>query len=206
MTKIVFDVRPIKMNEQIDQKILSDKAWMEEAKNINIFVVPNVPSEKLEKYISLAKDFLQKNNVEIKDSYVDKFSSSGVLSVKINFPTTSKLLQSSSFVFRVHETPKLEAQEVREGEASHVISESKSAIRGSVTIGDPASHVASLPEVCVIDTGVNQIAPLQGLISHASKEPNMPDDFDHNDHGTSVAYLVAYGEGGSPEHSSFRTR
>ncbi len=136
MTKIVFDVRPIKMNEQIDQKILSDKAWMEEAKNINIFVVPNVPSEKLEKYISLAKDFLQKNNVEIKDSYVDKFSSSGVLSVKINFPTTSKLLQSSSFVFRVHETPKLEAQEVREGEASHVISESKSAIRGSVTIGE----------------------------------------------------------------------
>ncbi len=55
-----------------------------------------------------------------------------------------------------------------------------------------------MPEVCVIDTGVNQIAPLQGLISHASKEPNMPDDFDHNDHGTSVAYLVAYGEGGSP--------
>jgi hypothetical protein len=198
MTKIVFDVRPIRMNEQIDQKILSDKTWMEEAKNVNIFVVPNVSIEKLEKYIGLTKDFLQKNDVEIRDSYVDKFSSSGVLNVKINFPTTSKLLQSSSFVFRVHETPKLEAQGVRKGGVSHVVSESESASRGSVTGGDIATHVANLPEVCVIDTGVNHIAPLQGLISYASKEPNMPDDFDHNDHGTSVAYLAAYGEGSSP--------
>lgn len=197
MANMVFDIRLIRMEEQIDGKIFHDKTWLEEPKNVDIFVVPNIPIETTEKYIGLVKDFLQESKCEIYDSLVDKFSKSGMLSVKIDFSTTSKLLQCSSFVYRVHETPKISAQEIRE-KATSQANEQNARASFFTAKSSQANHFVSLPEVCMIDTGINRIAPLGGLITHTSTEPNMPDDLDHDDHGTSVAYLAAYGEGASP--------
>lgn len=197
LAKIVFDIRPMRINEQIDERILTDETWRTEFKDVDIYVVPNIHVEKIERYVNWAKDFMQGNRTEIRDVLIDKFSKSGMLSVRTDFPTTFGLLQKSSFVYRVHATPKIGIQKVGTRTLRYTPTQKK--VTNSLTKRrNPTSNTSGLPEVCVIDTGVNHIAPLSTLISHRSSEPNMPDDNDHDDHGTSVAYLVAYGEGNSP--------
>jgi len=197
LAQIVFDIRPMRIDEQIDKRILDDAIWKTESKPVDIYVVPNIPLEKIAKYVELAKKFLQESRSEIRGVSIDEFSKSGMLSAKTDFLTTSKLLQKSSFVYRVHKTPKIGTQRVGT-KTSTFTPKKKKVVENLKKKRRQSNYVSNLPEVCVIDTGVNPIAPLATLISRRSSEPNMPDDNDHNDHGTPVAYLVAYGEGNSP--------
>lgn len=191
MERIVFDIRPIRPEEQIDKAILTDKDWVNNPKNVDVFIVPNIEIARTEKYLLQAKEFLERKQVETIDFIVDKLSKSGVLNVRIDFPSTSQLLQNSSFVYRVNETPKIDlvrAESKKNDELCVDPAERMSSVKKET------ANVATLPEVCVIDTGVNPIQPLRNLISAKSQEPHMPDDVDHNDHGTPVAFLAAYGE------------
>lgn len=197
LTKIVFDIRPMRIDEQIDKSILYDETWRTESKDVDVYVVPNVPVEKIERYVNLAKDFLLDNKSEIRGVSIDKLSKSGMLSVRIDFSTTSELLQKSSFVYRVHATPKIGTQKVRTITSSHKLAQKRTA-SSHAKRRNLSGYTSNLPEVCVVDTGVNRIPQLARLISYRSSEPNMLDDDDHDDHGTSVAYLVAYGERNSP--------
>jgi len=188
MERLIFDIRPIRIQEQIEQKVLEDEKWKSDPKNLDMFVVPNIEIERIENYLSQAKEFLKGEKVEIIDSTIDKYSKSGLLSTKMNFSATAKLLQQASFIYKICETPRINVVSTK------VASNRKTAFASYKAFVNPMT----LPEVCVIDTGVNPISPLRRLLSTKSQEPNMPDDIDHNNHGTPVAYLAAYGEKRSP--------
>ncbi len=195
MEKIVFDIRGIRIDDQVPKGILEDEEWKHKARDIDVFIVPNIQIERIQNYINQAKEFLEKNRVEIRNLTVDKFSKSGMLTAKMDHSSTSKLLLNSSFIYKVVETPKIN---VAYPDARRNIANLADTTESSVAnkpARDSAVNAPSLPEVCIIDTGVNPIQPLQKLISTTTREPYMPDDLDYNDHGTPVAYLVAYGEG-----------
>jgi hypothetical protein len=190
---LVFDIRPVKLEEQIDKEIIDDEKWRRESKAVDIYIVPNIEIEKLTHYVNLAKKFLQSSTSEIQKILIDEYSKTGMLSVNTDYVTTSTLLQKSSFVYKVCATPKIGVQRTRKNKL-------KTASLGKIKKkkGDSKDNITNLYKVCVIDTGVNPISKLTKLISDRSCESELPDKDDHDDHGTAVAYLVAYGEGTTP--------
>jgi len=193
LANIVFDMHPMRIEEQIDKDILLEEKWTTEFRDVDIYVVPNIDIEKIKNYINQLETFLRKSETEIHGLLVDRFSRSGMLSVKINFPTTSELIKSSSFVYRVHETPRIVAQNL----SSKASDQANLPKRGSLELAEDSNskHNANLlPEICVLDTGVNYVSQLKPLISQRSFEPCISDANDDDDHGTSVAYLAAFGE------------
>ena len=194
LAKLAFNIRSMRITEQIDKRILDDETWKTKSRDVDIYVVPNVSIEKVERYVNLARKFLHDSKSEIHSVLIERFSGSGMLSVKTDFPTTSKLLQKSSFVYKVHQTPIIGIQK-EIGALTHR-PEKENATKNPMKRKNPTSK--NLSEVCVLDTGVNLITPLAPLVSDRSSEPSMPNADDHDDHGTPVAYLVAFGEGNSP--------
>ena len=196
--KIIFNVRTIKEEEQIDKNILSDETWLRKPKNIDIFIVPNIPTEKIETYIDQAKNYLTENHVNVLDTFIDKGSKLGILSAILDFPTTSNLLKTASFIYKVYETPRVGLSSVKAGSENQTRTQPKTPAPTLSSIKQTVA-LSTLPSICVVDTGVNPITQLHNLIDTRSAEPNMLNNFDdHDDHGTPIAYLVAYGETKSP--------
>ena len=194
--KIVFDIRPLRLKEQIDSKIFESEVWKHSEKSIDIFIVPNIEPERTEKYLEKIKNFLSEQHVDLTDFIIDKYSNTGLLTVKMDRSLTTKMLDEASFVYRVNETPKISKEYLQTGHNnSEATSESNLA---NITAHRAVTKLQALPEVCMVDSGLNSINPLRNIISTKSHEANMPDDKDYDDHGTSVAYLVAYGEGNQP--------
>ena len=154
-------------------------------KLLDIFLMPNLGNDRIEKYLKQIKVFLTEQNVETVDSMLDKYSNTGLITVKLNKQSTLKLLEKTSFIFKVNETPQIDKE---------FLDVNSGAISRTPTESTMITDLQSFPEVCVVDTGVNSILPLTNLISKKSHEDNIPDDQDYDDHGTPVAYLVAYGE------------
>jgi hypothetical protein len=195
MEKMVWNIRGIRIDEQISKKMREDLEWQQTPKDIDIFVVPNIQIERAQKYISQMREFLEKNEVRVRNFTVDPFSKSGMLSARMDFPHTSKLLLNSSFIYKVVETPRIDVADAQNRRSTaKEENDERNSLANKTAKNNIMNNVTSLPEVCVIDTGVNPIGPLGKLISLKSREPSMPDDHDNNNHGTPVAYLVAYGE------------
>jgi hypothetical protein len=192
--KIIFDVRPIKRAEQIDDKLFSDKTWLKKPKNTDIFVIPNIPTDKIETYVRQAKNYLIEKNVDVLDTLVDERSKLGMLSARIDFQTTDNLLKTASFIYKVYETPSINIASVNYRPTNQSHPHSKNA-DPSLSSSGRMIALANLPVVCVVDTGVNTITQLQNLIAIRSAEPCFQNDNDDkDDHGTPIAYLAAYGE------------
>ena len=189
-SNIIYDIRPMRENEQIDSNILRNESWKYTDKTLNIFLMPNIENERLEKYIGQIRQFFEAQEIKPLGSMLEKFSKTGLITVKLDKPSTLKLLEKTSFIFRINETPQIDKESFGENNAYNTTE--------NPTHSMISSGVQALPEVCVVDTGVNSILPLTNLISTKSREENIPDDHDYDNHGTPVAYLVAYGEGKSP--------
>lgn len=188
MEKIVYDIRPIRTKEQIDTKILSDRQWEHEAKTIDVFVVPNVETYRIEGYMQQMRQFLSEQHLDPMDFFIDKYSNTGLVTIKANLPLVKKMLDETSFVYKINETPKISLDfsylDAANSDAK------KSSDGANITAHKGLTNLHALPEVCVIDSGLNAINPLENIITTRSHEKNMPDDEDYDNHGTSVAFLL----------------
>jgi hypothetical protein len=184
--EIIYDIRPLKAVEQIEANTLRDETWKTESKLIDIFLMPNVEAGRIKNNLNQLRSFLAEQKIETADAIFEEFSNTGLITAKLDEPSTLRLLEKTSFIFKVNKIPQVDQESL---DYNNGLASSNS---GQLTM---LTQFSNLPEVCVIDSGVNYIRHLENLISVRGHDNNIPDDNDYNNHGTPVAYLVAYGEG-----------
>lgn len=192
--KTVKRISPLLFEEQISEN-LKDQNWIKESKELIIEIMPNLPEEKKQAYSRI----LIENLKSAADIEAESCCNSDFVVTSMDQKTTEGFLKKSNFIFRVHEVPKglLQKADVPKKK----IPGYSEAIAGQGSTISQGKLLKRLPIVCVLDSGVNSIPSLQGLLvirDGFRKFLSFDDDFGSDGHGTPVAHLAAFGEGDVP--------
>jgi hypothetical protein len=180
--KYVSMIRPLHHNDQLSSSF--EILLKESEKFTMIKLIPNTSYEQLEEYDSLVRNFLIANNKQI---FGETLKNEGLIFVTIDYKTLQKLLYESDFIYRVSQVPK---------GISEKISSSKKAIK-AIPQSFRAPTKKEMPIITVMDTGLNEIIPLNGLIEVRDGYGTTNFDDDNGDdfgHGTPIACLSTFGE------------
>jgi hypothetical protein len=180
------------LKEQISKSLKQDSEWADVSKDIVIQLIPNLPIEKRKEYAASVVKHLKQ-----KDNYAKSYEKTDFILTNLKKETTEQLLQAANFVFRVSEIPKGSIAKAR-------LAPKKKRTRKSQSIRGAASSLEgqkidynTLPIICLLDSGVNDIPQLNGLLiakdGHRHFQ-NFDDDYQKNGHGTPIAYLAIFGE------------
>ena len=188
--QVVKRISPLFLSEQISED-LKDSQWVKDPKDILIELMPNLPIEKKQEY---ANKLMQ--NLKTTDNDVESCCNNDFVVASLNQQSTEQLLQDSNYVFRVSEIPKGFLQKIalpKKNKRSY----SNRSIKGTASSVSSKKTDGVLPIVCVLDSGVNEIPQLNGILIGRDgyrKFRSFDDDFKDRGHGTPVAYLAAFGE------------
>lgn len=178
-------IRPLQISDQVHSTLQSE--W-DDSKTLMIRLMPNLKSEDLADYVTLILNYLRNNNREI---FAENLSRNGLIFTQSKYSIIEKLLQDSSFVFNVSAIP--------QGFTNELKIQRKNALK-AVAQTIKKENLEKLPKVVVMDSGLNDIAPLKNLIeirdSYNYKSPD--DDYDEPGHGTPIACLSTFGEENFP--------
>lgn len=173
-------IRPLSFNEQVSDILRRD--WKDK-QMVVINMMPNIDETKLANYVAQTRNFLTGNNTAV---YEDDLGDDGLVFAESDFTTIKQLVEESTFVYRVQAVP--------QGLAESIKVKHKKKIEAIPTSLDENTN--NLPTVIVMDTGVNPISSLSGIIidrqSHGFSDPD--DSHDNLGHGTAVASLSTFGE------------
>ncbi len=173
-------IRPLSFNEQVSDVLRRD--WKEK-QMVVINMMPNIDERKLTSYVGQTQTFLAQNNNVI---YDNELNSDGMIFTESNFATIKQLVEKSTFVYKVQPVPQGLAESIKIKHKKKI-----EAIPASLN-----ENISELPTIVVMDTGVNPISPLTGLLtdrqSHGFPDPD--DSHDNLGHGTAVASLSTFGE------------
>ena len=179
LTKNVRIIQSLTKDEQLEEEILD----MSGIKMLIFSIIPNLNTIKNKLYINNLKKFFTDNNCTV---YEEKFSKFGFILADVSFSIIDELLQKSTFIFKINLIPDGIAQEIRE-------STSKTTLNNSLPKVTSNSH---LPTVVLMDSGVNDVTPLQSVLltrdTYLFQNPD--DEHDNDGHGTPIAHLIAFGE------------
>lgn len=186
-------ISPLLLKEQISKSLKQDSKWANVSKDIVIQLIPNLPTEKRKEYATAIVEHLKQ-----KDSYAKSYEETDFVIANLKKESTEQLLQAANFVFRVSEIPKGVMEKTR-------LTPKKKRARRSQNISGVASSLerrktdhSKLPIICLLDSGVNDIPQLNGLLIAKDghrRFRNFDDDYQKNGHGTPIAYLAIFGEG-----------
>jgi len=191
----LIDFRELKPSEQISKE-LEDEEWIKISKPVILHLIPNIETRLATLYLDgLSKYFQTMGQRVLSVSHPDD----GMLLAQIDRKIAEDLLKRANYVFKIHAPPLGILSQGRSSKRTtrrfRIIGKSSSVDRGLSVPMD------QLPSICVVDSGVNQIPPLSGLIIERGKHPNFPDADDGvegDGHGTPIACLAARGEGNGP--------
>lgn len=188
-------IGPLLLREQISKSLKQDSEWADISKDIIIQLIPNLPTEKRKEYATIIVGHLKE-----KDSYAKSYQDTDFIIANLKRESTEQLLQSANFVFRVSEVPKGAIEKTK-------ITPKKKRTRKSPSINGSVSSLelrksgySELPVICLLDSGVNNIPQLSGLLIAKDghrRFRNFDDDYKENGHGTPIAYLAIFGENSS---------
>ena len=99
---------PLTFKEQVSEGLRQDTEWLTITKPILIQLVPNLPTEIRHQYMMEIIKYLR----EILAEPVD-FDDSGFIAANLSKESTTELLETSNFVFRVSEVPQGVAEKLR---------------------------------------------------------------------------------------------
>lgn len=184
LQKYVRMIRPLSLDDQIPESL--KKTWGTQSKMVIINIMPNIGKDKQTEYVNQTKNFLNQNNREV---FEEALTEDGLVFTELDFNTVEKLLNNSTFVYRIQSVPQGIAESIKTR---------KIATRAvPLSLEPPESDKKNLPIVTVMDTGLNPIIPLNDLIeqrdSHGYATPD--DDYPNSGHGTPVACLATFGDG-----------
>jgi len=191
--QVVKRISPLLLKEQISKSLKQDSEWANVSKDIIIQIIPNLPTEKRKEYATTIVEHLKQ-----KDSYAESFRDTDFIIANLKKESTEQLLQAANFVFRVSEIPKgvMEKTEITPKKKRARKSQS---IRGAASSFElQKTEYGKLPIICLLDSGVNDISQLNGLLIAKDgnrRFRNFDDDYEGNGHGTPIAYLAIFGEG-----------
>jgi hypothetical protein len=190
--KTVKRISPLLPNEQISKHLQKDNEWTTNSKEIVIELIPNIPSDKRNEYTKNIIQYL-KGMDRIADGCCDE----EFIITKLDEATTKDLLKTTNLIFRITEFPKGILQHANIT-STNIRKNKPVTIKGKTSSAQSIKSPTNLPVVCVLDTGVNRIAQLDGLLlpplDGYRDIPNFNDDYEEHGHGTPIAYLTAFGE------------
>ncbi|MGI0010633.1 MAG: hypothetical protein ACREAE_04455, partial [Nitrosopumilaceae archaeon] len=133
----------------------------------------------------IKQKFLNENNREV---YEDELIEEGLIFTESDLPIIEKLLDYSTFVYRIHAVP--------QGIADEIKSKRKKDVIPAIPLSIESVKESELPTIVVMDTGLNPISPLNGLIEQRDSHgfPTNDDDFPNLGHGTPVSCLATFGD------------
>lgn len=181
----IFSIHHLRLNDIVDPELNISSSEYIHPKILTFNLVPNIGASKALNYLSQIRNYLSTFDIPIHTSWVDPETGDSFLEASVTRKQLFSLIEKSSFIFKVHEKMKIHTIKpmIYEDTAKEV------------KIADlDEESIKALPKICVIDTGVNDIPQLRGLIVNKIAEPpiSSPDDLDN--HGTSVASLAIYGD------------
>ncbi|MGD0494902.1 MAG: S8 family serine peptidase [Candidatus Bathyarchaeia archaeon] len=192
--KTIKRVSPLFLEEQVSEN-LRDSQWSKEPKDVIIELIPNLSPEKKQEYASKLME-----NLKLSDVNAQSCCDNDFVLTSLNQESTEQLLKVSNYVFRVSEIPKGLLGKMSLSRKNKR-SRSNQSIRGRASsVGSDRTAYDNLPIVCVLDSGVNEIPQLTGLLigrDRFRRFPDFNDDFGERGHGTPIAYLTAFGENSS---------
>ena len=191
----VTRISPLLPKEQISKHLQEDIEWKTRLKEILIELIPNIPIQKKSEY---AKRMVQHLTNLDKPAY--SCCDEDFIITKLNETSTKELLKSSNLIFRVAEIPKGILEQVSNTSKKRRKTKAAS-IKGKASSVQPQKLPNTLPVVCVLDSGVNSIPQLGGLLVKPldgyREIPTFDDDYRQHGHGTPIAYLTVFGENGT---------
>lgn len=179
-------LRPLNLNDHFDSALQN---WQEGKKFVIITTLPNLTKEKTRQYLLEIKNFLINQGSRVSNyEFLDEL----FVIANVEFSILIKLIESSTFVYKVFSLPEAITKKNPISKKSSV----KPTIAEPSLFRFPKYDVNKLPIVTVLDTGVSKIPQLNNLI--VSRSSFINDDLDDEEtgdgHGTPISYLVSLGE------------
>lgn len=186
---------PLLFEEQVSKYLREDAEWPIAAKPLLIHLVPNISDAIRRDYLKALLEYLERLQANILD-----YDDAGFVLASMDGRTTTELLQTTNFVFKISGAP----QGVIESVRGNVAKKSNVNIRKTQSIESKTSSInlqdselERLPTICLMDSGVNDIPQLGKAVV---LKDGFTGFFDFNDgcagkgHGTPIACLATYGE------------
>jgi hypothetical protein len=189
--KTVKRISPLLNEEQFSDN-LKDESWAKESREVIIEIIPNLPAAKKQEYSQKLVESLKSSE----DIEAEGCCNGDFVITSIDKQSAESLLKITNFIFRVHEVPTglLNSDESLSNKKRHAYT---NGITGKGSMALQGKLFRSLPIVCVLDSGVDPVPSLKGLLVTRDgfrKFPSLDDDFGIEGHGTPVAQLAAFGE------------
>lgn len=181
-------IKPLDSNEQISKPLRDNFRVVQMA---IIAVIPNIEVEKLSLYIRQLIQFLLNHQCKIYGEELQKY---GFVIVDANLDIILQATEQSTFIYKVDKVPAAIAEEIR----SHHTGKIFSVMNKPTPLENQPTVSKNLPEIVMMDSGVNTVKQLEQIIERDSYLfKNLDDEYGIIGHGTPIAYLLAYGENGS---------
>jgi hypothetical protein len=183
-------IGPLLFEEQVPEHLREDSEWTKVAKPLLIQLIPNISSDKRREYVGKLVEYVRKISTETLEFENEEF-----ISVSLAQEPTRELLQTSNFVFRVSEVPQGYVESTRSYRKRRR-SKRAQTVEGISSSADFQNSANELPIICLLDSGVNDIPQLNGLV--VSKDgyrfQDLADGCKDAGHGTPIACLAVLGE------------
>ena len=173
-------IRELMLNEQITK----DLETADSIRSVVVHIMPNIDSSIAAEYLKQLSSYLTE-----KHRPIVWLAKEGMIVTKMDREGIYKIIKDSNIVFKIHALP---LGVVSKRRSRHIAQSSSS------TIAEVNPRVDQLPLVCVVDSGVNMIAPLAPYVDERAATPGFTDENDGcsgHGHGTPIACLTSLGEG-----------
>jgi len=178
---------PLLIKEKLSLFLYEDKGWISLEQPVIIQLMPNISTEKKLEHITILKNYLETMSVNIVD-IIDN----GNIIVIISKEQAENILNDIDFIFNITELPIATLND------SITLDRFMSREKKN-TSNEPLSPTSldSLPTICLLDSGVNDILPLSDLLIEKDGFflfPDYDDGCEPYGHGTPIACLASLSE------------
>ncbi|AIF85029.1 subtilase family protease [Candidatus Nitrososphaera evergladensis SR1] len=188
--EIIKKIRPLDREEKIAPDLVNF------AGNATVIVntIPNIPAPKIEQHMSKIREFIQQHQGEPLNGLIDRENLRGSIIAKVNGETLRQLADDSSVILSVYKVPNVILSALGKRKR-RITGDSTRAITASSMVTDDSSSTNRY-EVIEIDSGVKILQDFQNHVVPLTALSQFPDGEDKDNHGTPIASLLLFGEGG----------
>lgn len=175
-------IGPLLKSEQISPSLLYDHDWEKEEKNVILQTMPNIGVEKRSEYYHKMMSIIDKEDIDVTNIDND------VIYLKLDKKTAESLLEKSDLIFKIEKTPTAILD-------NYLTLDTYIEKKGQKPINE--NNYSLIPEICLLDSGINEIPCISGLISEKTgyyRFLNYDDGVETYGHGTPIACLASLSE------------
>lgn len=187
-------LRPRLVYEQLSKELKA--ASPEERKLLLFKIMPNVSEQKNDTYIHKLEEYLRSQGCQVYDTDLREL---GFVAAEATPAIAQSVAEKSTFVYDINAAPAALVETVKQPSIRSSKKSKPVIVATALSVDDTiAQQNTNPPRVVVMDSGAEDIAPLNGVVTrdgHPEFAPPFDDGVKNDDgHGTPICYLIAYGE------------